>query len=81
MGGENMKDNHEDAITVCLRVSKGRLPPIELSFKNTCSKCGKDVWVSPATKQSIESGLYPDVIVCVNCALKMIEKEEKKAKK
>ncbi|MBI4174464.1 MAG: hypothetical protein HY517_02365 [Candidatus Aenigmarchaeota archaeon] len=65
----------EDAITVCLRVREGKLPPVELSTRDVCSKCSKQVWISPATRQSIEMGLYPDVIVCVNCAMKLLPKD------
>lgn len=61
----------ENEITVCMRATR-ELPPIELSYKDVCSKCGHYVWISPGTKKSIEIGLYPETIVCVICAEKLV---------
>lgn len=65
----------KDGITVCIRAVEGKLPAVELSYKDVCSKCGKYVWVSPATKQSIESGIYSEILVCVKCAAELIEED------
>lgn len=64
MGGQ-MKSG----ITVCNQV-KSRMPTIKHSTKSKCTRCNKDVWVSPGTRISIEKQLYPEIIVCVHCALK-----------
>lgn len=43
--------------------------PVPGSNKRECIECGADCWVSPATQSEIDRGLYPDVILCVPCAM------------
>lgn len=57
----------EDAVTVAIPANRGAIV-VEGSERRECSECGTDVWVSPATRVSIDRGVYPDTIVCVPCA-------------
>lgn len=42
-----MDDN--EAILVCMREGAPRAPHVEESLLKTCSKCGHNVWVTPAS--------------------------------
>ena len=55
-----------DEITVGHRKGKG----IVISGADTreCIACGEDVIVNPATIKSIEEGIYPEEVACVQCA-------------
>lgn len=57
----------EQGYTVAMRAAETDGPLIEGSERRECTYCGHDVWVSPATRESIEAGLYPDRILCVQC--------------
>ena len=59
-----MKDEN---FIVCNRVGMSRKPLIDGSIKERCSICKNEVWISPATIQSIKLGLYKGEIACVNC--------------
>ncbi len=66
-----MKDI-KDGTVLCMRVEDGKLPWIELSYKDVCSGCGSFVWISPATKQLIDSSEFPRDLICVECASELI---------
>lgn len=55
-----------EEVTVTVRVENSP-GPIPGSEKNNCEECGADVWVSPATQEEIQHGVYPDYIVCLKC--------------
>ena len=45
------------------------------SDRQPCVECDTDVWVSPATQRSIEMGVYPDRIICIDCATEVADAE------
>lgn len=65
-----------DRVTVSMKVEKS---PIEIpgSDRRECLSCGEDVIVSPATVRSIEAGIYPDDVACLECANAAAESAEK----
>ena len=65
-----MKEDVE--VTVCIRKETPN-PIVEGSTIEKCIKCKHDVWVSPATKLSIEQGIYSKTIVCVNCCCDLVK--------
>lgn len=59
--------DHPEEVTLTMRVED--MPgPVPGSGKDSCEGCGSDVWVSPATRQEIQRGLYPEYILCMRCA-------------
>lgn len=61
----------EPMVFLCCRVSEANyvLPG---STKKICDGCRQEVWMSPATEMSMDR-LNKVVIVCVNCAGKMVK--------
>jgi len=56
-----------EAVTLCMRCAT--MPaPVEGSERRECVGCGAEVWVSPASRQSIERNEYPAVFACMQCA-------------
>jgi hypothetical protein len=71
-----MKKKDENFI-VCCRVGKSKRNWIKGSIKKKCSICNNEVWVSPATLESIEVGLYKGKIVCLTCMNKKMRSLKK----
>lgn len=61
MSEQDLPDN----VTVCLRVERRTIRHSEV---RECRVCGHDVAVSPATVEEIDRGVYPEYIVCLECA-------------
>lgn len=53
-------------ITVCVPVHRKK-PLVKGSIKGKCVYCKREIWISPATQQSIKTGLYPKKTVCTDC--------------
>lgn len=64
-----MSDDVElpDEMTVGMKPGFGTLER-EGSERRDCEVCGDPVVINPATITSIERGVYPDYIICVECA-------------
>lgn len=67
----------DENFIVCVRVGISKRALVEGSIKKKCSICHNDIWVSPATLQSIELGLYKGEYACVNCMNIKLEEENK----
>ena len=61
----------EKALMVCMLVSDLERP-VEGSQKRTCSRCGAEIWNSPATEQAgLECGAQIE-LCCLKCAMELI---------
>lgn len=61
---------------VTMRAGDGDEPAVPGSTRDECDTCGHDVWVSPATQASIESGEYPETIRCMECVMDSAREQE-----
>lgn len=64
-------------LIVCNRVGISKKSLIDGSIKEKCSICSDEIWVSPATLESIRLGLYNGKFACVGCVNKKIRRKVK----
>lgn len=64
----------EEGLVVCCMPAEDDVIRVPGSTKEKCSFCGKDVWMSPATKQSKPPEAH---VACIFCVTKEIEKEKR----
>lgn len=57
-----------DQITVTLKTND-ETPANDGAEIRACEGCGHNVLLNPATVHAIEAGVYPDFVVCLDCAL------------
>lgn len=62
-------DELPDEVTVTMKAGDAAiaLPGHE---RRECEVCSEQVIVNPATVKSIDRGVYPDYIICLECAHK-----------
>lgn len=48
------------------------------SERRECCACGADVWASPATRRSIDEGVYPDEFCCTRCMMNDLEGDDER---
>jgi hypothetical protein len=63
-----MENNEEAQWLGCLPVKEGYKPNLP-SFKDTCEKCGVQVWRANSSPRGLR-------IVCTDCLLKMMKQAE-----
>jgi len=59
-----------DLIIICSRRETVE-HPIEDSNLLICSRCGKEVWISPRTYEFYTNEAYDAEIICTDCYLEM----------
>lgn len=67
---EGAEEAEEASYTVGMPRSVMPTAPVRGSILEDCcaDDCDNEVWLSPATQNEIESGVYPDAILCLTCA-------------
>lgn len=68
-----MEEERIDALA-CFRVSDRPRSGIDGSTKDVCKQCRQEVWVSPASRKSIED--QNAVILCFQCAMSNIKEKD-----
>ena len=66
-----MKIDPDDVVVLCNRVADGP-SGVPGSGKERCCLCGQQVWLSPATRTTVERASPDYKVLCIHCGAKRL---------